>query len=53
MTKKELRFGIVESELSPSTWKVWTILHIIDMQDLISAIIGKGHFFKVKSVKDF
>ena len=53
MTKRELRFGIIQSELSDSTWKVWTVLHIIDMQDLTSATKGKGHFFKVKSVKDF
>ena len=52
MTKRELRFGIIQSELSDSTWKVWTVLHIIDMQDLSSSTKGKGHFFKGMSVKD-
>ena len=52
MTKKELRFGIIESELSDSTWKVWNVLHIIDIQDLTSSTKGKGHFFKGMSVKD-
>ncbi len=51
MTKKELRFGIVESELSASTWKGWAVLHIIDLQDLISTTKGKGHSFKVKGLK--
>ena len=52
MTKRELRFGIIQSELSDSTWKVWPVLHIIDMQDLSSSTKGKGHFFKGMSVKD-
>ncbi len=52
MTKRELRFGIIESELSDSTWKVWTVLHIIYIQDLTSSTKVKGHFFKGISVKD-
>ena len=52
MTKRALRFGIIESELSDSTWKVWTVLHIIYIQDLTSSTKVKGHFFKGISVKD-